>query len=133
MVRTLSLGPSSHLCDDNACACRDRASTRSVSASSGTGRDEVESDSGLILFILPSIYSWVPEDVLVHAANSSFPNYLRPLVQSESRCSSFHMQINVHSHENEFNLRFFFFFELIKDNKAKIFLVHHKFLFNGTL
>ena len=29
-----------------------------------------------------------------------FLNYLRPLFQSESRCSSFHMQINFHSHAN---------------------------------
>ena len=37
--------------------------------------------------------------------NRPFPNYLRPLFGSESWCSSFHMQINFHSYENEFNLR----------------------------
>ena len=37
--------------------------------------------------------------------NRPFLNYLRPLFRSESWCSSFHMQINFHSHENEFNLR----------------------------
>ena len=42
---------------------------------------------------------------LKYQANRPFPNYLRPLFQSESRCSCFHMQINFHSHGNEFNLR----------------------------
>ena len=37
--------------------------------------------------------------------NRLFPNYLWPRFRSESWCSSFHMQINFHSHENEFNLR----------------------------
>ena len=37
--------------------------------------------------------------------NRPFPNYLRPHFGSESWCSSFHMQINFHSYENEFNLR----------------------------
>ena len=37
--------------------------------------------------------------------NRPFLNYLRPLLRSESWCSSFHMQINFHSHEDEFNLR----------------------------
>ena len=36
--------------------------------------------------------------------NGPFPNYLRLLIQSESWCSSFHTQINFHSHENEFEL-----------------------------
>ena len=33
--------------------------------------------------------------------NRPFPNYLRPLFRSESWCSSFHMEINFHSHANE--------------------------------
>ena len=33
--------------------------------------------------------------------NRPFPNYLRPLLQSESRCLSFHMKISFPSHANE--------------------------------
>ena len=33
--------------------------------------------------------------------NRPFPNYLWPLFQSESWCSSFHMKISFHSHANE--------------------------------
>ena len=32
--------------------------------------------------------------------NRPFPNYLRPRFRTESWCSSFHMQINLHSHAN---------------------------------
>ena len=32
--------------------------------------------------------------------NRSFPNYLWPLFQSESWCSSFHMKISFHLHVN---------------------------------
>ena len=34
-------------------------------------------------------------------SNRPFPNYLWPLFQSESWCSSFHMKISFHSHANE--------------------------------
>ena len=34
-------------------------------------------------------------------ANRPFPNYLLPLFQSESWCSSFHMKISFHSHAYE--------------------------------
>ena len=39
----------------------------------------------------------------VHIAtkNRPFPNYLWPLFQSESWCSSFHMKISFDSHANE--------------------------------
>ena len=35
--------------------------------------------------------------------NRPFPNYLWPHFQSESWCSSFHMQISFHSHANKTN------------------------------
>ena len=35
------------------------------------------------------------------AINRPFPNYLWPLFQSESWCSSFHMKISFYSHANE--------------------------------
>ena len=34
-------------------------------------------------------------------SNRPFPNYLWPLFQSESWCSSFDMKISFHSHANE--------------------------------
>ena len=53
-------------------------------------------------FPLISFCSW---SLKCDWTNRPLPNYLRPLFQSESRCSSFHVQINFHSHENKFNLR----------------------------
>ena len=35
------------------------------------------------------------------AVNRPFPNYLWPLFQSESWCSSFHMKISFHLHVNQ--------------------------------
>ena len=32
--------------------------------------------------------------------NRPFPNYLKPLLQSESWCPSFHMKMRFHSHVN---------------------------------
>ena len=40
-------------------------------------------------------------NLLTSLFNGSFPNYLWPLFQSESWCSSFHMKISFHSHANE--------------------------------
>ena len=39
-------------------------------------------------------------DILL-SGNRPFPNYLWPLFQSESWCSSFHMKISFHLHVNE--------------------------------
>ena len=55
------------------------------------------------LHVIDSNSDW--RIALFRWSNGPFPNYLRPPFQSESRCSSFRMQINFHSHENEFNLR----------------------------
>ena len=41
-----------------------------------------------------------PYQLQMGRANRPFPNYLRPLFRSESWCSSFHVQINFHSHAN---------------------------------
>ena len=37
----------------------------------------------------------------IYNGNRPFPNYLWPLFQSESWCSSFHMKISFHLHVNE--------------------------------
>ena len=40
-------------------------------------------------------------DPIPNKKNRPFPNYLWPLFQSESWCSSFHMKISFYSHANE--------------------------------
>ena len=39
--------------------------------------------------------------IIILQLNRPFPNYLWPLFQSESWCSSFHMKISFHLHVNE--------------------------------
>ena len=68
-------------------------------------------ESHIILFfsVRYSAFGSVPEHTVLHqhgaiiaiVDNRPFPNYLWPLFQSESWCSSFHMKISFDSHANE--------------------------------
>ena len=49
----------------------------------------------------PDRHSLHGQNVRSGPLNRLFPNYLWPLFQSESWCSSFHMKISFHSHANE--------------------------------
>ena len=44
---------------------------------------------------------WFVLITICYVPNRPFPNYIWPLFQSESWCSSFHMKISFHSHLNE--------------------------------
>ena len=55
----------------------------------------------ILLVSHPLLKRCTPGTKRKEVGNRPFPNYLWPLFQSESWCSSFHMKISFHSHANE--------------------------------